>query len=92
MKASFCYLSQHLFLISTQLLETFSDEESCSDEGSASIEGDEAVEPDYEPESEEPMDDFQKLEYWAGSMSSITDQGFYLTIFGQHTYAAHTQM
>ena len=41
------------------------DEESNSDEGSTNIDRDEAVESDDKPESEEPMDDFQKLEYWA---------------------------
>jgi len=41
------------------------DKESSSDEDSTIIEGDEAVESNDEPESEEPMDDFQKLEYWA---------------------------
>jgi hypothetical protein len=63
MKAS-VYLSNQLFLISTQNLFTI-DKESSSDEDSASIEGVEAVESDDEPESKELVDVFLKLEYWA---------------------------
>ena len=40
------------------------DEESSSDDDSI-IEGDEAVESEDESEADEPIDEFEKLEYWA---------------------------
>lgn len=50
------------------------------------------MESDDEPESEEPMDEFQKLEYWAKKHVMHYRSRLLPDQFRQHTYAAQTQM
>lgn len=66
------------------------DEESSSSDGSI-IERDKAVESNDEPESDEPVDEFEKLEYFAKKLVLHKDPEFCLTMSRLLIYAAHIQ-